>query len=483
MGGHAEAVRIHDVARAAGVPVWCGGMLEAGVGRAHNVAIASLPGFSKPGDTSSSSATSRRTFVEPALEAREGLMPVPTGPGTGVTVRPDVLGRFTVSRPGVSRLSARVRDLAALFDARRGSMLKDLESLVIRESPSDESSLVSDVARWLAARFEESGIPAACVPCAGRGDALRVRLGPERGGALLLGHIDTVWPAGTLAEIPFRVEEGVARGPGVFDMKGGVTVAIAVLEAFARGDVKLAEGVTLFLTPDEEVGSGASRDLLVGEALNRDRVFVLEPSGDGGAAKIARKGTGTVTARFAGVAAHAGLEPEKGASALLEMSRFALYADALQDLPSGTSVVPTVAASGTMTNVVPEHATLSVDFRLWSEAEGRRVLAGFHAYRPADGRVAVTDRRRRQPAAHGADRGVAGPLPAAAALAADARFPASRARVGGASDGNFTASAGVPTLDGLGPSGAGAHARSEHLLVDDLPRRAALLAALLEDAA
>jgi glutamate carboxypeptidase len=178
-----------------------------------------------------------------------------------------------------------------------------------------------------------------------------------------------------LAEIPFRVEEGVARGPGVFDMKGGVTVAIAVLEAIVRGDLKTAEGVTLFLTPDEEVGSRASRDLLVGEALNRDRVFVLEPSGDGGAAKIARKGTGLVTARFTGVAAHAGLEPEKGASALLEMSRFALFADALADLPSGTSVVPTVAASGTTTNVVPEHATLSVDFRLWSQAEGERVLA------------------------------------------------------------------------------------------------------------
>lgn len=380
-------------------------------------------------------------------------------------------------------MSARVRDLAALFDARRGSMLEDLESLVIRESPSSESSLVSEVARWVAARLGKSGVTASCVPCAGRGDALLVRLGPERGGALLLGHLDTVWPAGTLAEIPFRVEEGVARGPGVFDMKGGVTVAIAVLEALARGDLNAREGVTLFLTPDEEVGSGASRDLLVGEALSRDRVFVLEPSGDGGAAKIARKGTGLVTARFAGVAAHAGLEPEKGASALLEMSRFALYADALQDLPSGSSVVPTVAASGTMSNVVPEQATLSVDFRLWSEAEGERVLAGLRAYRPVDGRVAVTIEG-------GVNRPPMEPTEAslalyrrAAALAQALGFSLPAVRVGGGSDGNLTASAGVPTLDGLGPSGAGAHARTEHLLVDDLPRRAALLAALLEGAA
>lgn len=380
-------------------------------------------------------------------------------------------------------MSARVRELAAFFDARRGSMLQDLEALVVRESPSGEASLVSEVARWVAERLEKSGITASRVPCADRGDALRVRLGPERGGALLLGHIDTVWPAGTLAEIPFRIEEGVARGPGVFDMKGGVTVAIAVLEAIARGDLKVAEGVTLFLTPDEEVGSRASRDLLVGEALNRDRVFVLEPSGDGGAAKIARKGTGLVTARFTGVASHAGLEPEKGASALLEMSRFALFADALQDLPSGTSVVPTVAASGTTTNVVPEHATLSVDFRLWSEAEGQRVLAGLNAYRPANGRVAVTiEGGVNRPPMEATEASLA-LYRRAAALAQTLGFSLPGVRVGGASDGNLTASAGVPTLDGLGPSGAGAHARTEHLLVDDLPRRAALLAALLEDAA
>ncbi len=178
------------------------------------------------------------------------------------------------------------------------------------------------------------------MPCAGRGDALLARVGPERGGALLLGHLDTVWPAGTLDGIPFRVEAGVARGPGVFDMKGGIAVAIAVLEAVARGDVIPAGGLTLLLTPDEEVGTDASRDLLIAEALKRDRVFVLEPSGEGGAAKIARKGVGLVTARFSGVAAHAGLEPEKGASALLEMSRFALFADALADAPRALRSCP-----------------------------------------------------------------------------------------------------------------------------------------------
>jgi glutamate carboxypeptidase len=380
-------------------------------------------------------------------------------------------------------VSARVRDLAALFFARQNSMLSDLEALVVRESPSGEPALVGGLARWIAARLTAAGIAASPVPCAGRGDALLARVGPERGGALLLGHLDTVWPAGTLDGIPFRIEAGVARGPGVFDMKGGIAVALAVLEAVTRGDVIPAEGLTLLLTPDEEVGTHASRDLLVAEALKRDRVFVLEPSGEGGAAKIARKGTGLVTVRFSGVAAHAGLEPEKGASALLEMSRFALFADALADAPSGTSVVPTVASSGTTTNVVPESAALSVDFRLWTQAEGERVLAGLRAYRPADSRVEVAlDGGVNRPPMEATEASLA-LYRRAAALAKTLGFDLGAVRVGGGSDGNLTASAGVPTLDGLGPSGAGAHARTEHLLVEDLPRRAALLAGLLEEAA
>ncbi len=380
-------------------------------------------------------------------------------------------------------MSARVADLGALFRARQGSMLSDLEALVVRESPSGESALVGDLAGWIASRLEAAGVSAARVPCAGRGDALLARVGPERGGTLLLGHLDTVWPEGTLEGIPFRIEEGVARGPGVFDMKGGIAVALAVLEAVARRDVAPAAGLALLLTPDEEAGTLASRDLLVAEALKRDRVFVLEPSGGGGAAKIARKGVGLVTARFTGVAAHAGLEPEKGASALLEMSRFALYADALADAPSGTSVVPTVSASGTVTNVVPESAVLSVDFRLWTRTEGERVLAGLRAYRPADPRVQVAlEGGVNRPPMEPTEESLA-LYRRAATLAKMLDFDLEAVRVGGGSDGNLTASAGVPTLDGLGPSGAGAHARSEHLLVEDLPRRAALLAGLLEDAA
>jgi glutamate carboxypeptidase len=371
--------------------------------------------------------------------------------------------------------------LSSLFSARTERLLGDVEALVVRESPSDEPPRVSQVALWVAERLSRAGVAAACVPCEGRGDAVRVRIGEERGGTLLLGHLDTVWPAGTLADIPFSVENGVARGPGVFDMKGGIAVAIAILEAVAKGDVRPAGGVSLVLTPDEEVGSGASSGLLVEEALRRDRVLVLEPSGDAGAAKVARKGTGLVKARFHGVASHAGLEPEKGASALLEMARFALYADALADQPAGTSVVPTVAASGKVTNVVPERAELTVDFRVWTRSEADRLIAGLRAYRPADPRVTVE-------IDGGANRPPMEPTEAslslyrrAAALAQALGFEVGAARVGGGSDGNLTAAAGVPTLDGLGPAGGGAHARTEHLFVDDLPRRAALVAGLLED--
>ncbi len=373
--------------------------------------------------------------------------------------------------------------LTALFSARKERLLGDVEALVIRESPSDEPARVSQAALWVAERLSRAGLPAACVPCEGRGDAVRVRLGEECGGTLLLGHLDTVWPAGTLADIPFSVEGGVARGPGVFDMKGGIAVAIAVLEAVAKGDVKPAGGVSLVLTPDEEIGSGASSGLLVEEALRRDRVLVLEPSGDAGAAKVARKGTGLVRVRFGGVASHAGLEPEKGASALLELARFALYADALADKPAGTSVVPTVAASGKVTNVVPERAALTVDFRVWTRAESDRLMAGLRAYRPADPRVTVEiDGGANRPPMEPTEASL-GLYRRAAALAHALGFELAAARVGGGSDGNLTAAAGVPTLDGLGPAGGGAHARTEHLIIDDLPRRAALVAGLLEDVA
>jgi glutamate carboxypeptidase len=385
--------------------------------------------------------------------------------------------------PVARRMShARVAALGERFASRKDLLLADLETLVVHESPSDDAARVSALAAWIVERLGRTGLEVRLVRCEGRGDSVLVRLERAAGpGTLVLGHIDTVWPARTLAEMPFRVDGDVARGPGVFDMKGGVAVLLSVLDAVGAHEVVPAGGLSVFLSSDEEVGSEATREFFVAEAQRRSRVLVLEPSGEGGAVKIARKGIGNVAARFSGMAAHAGLEPEKGASALLELSRFVLFAHSLADAAAGTSVVVTAASSGKKTNAVPEKAEATLDFRIWSTAEAERISAALAGWSPGDSRTSVTFEG-------GLSRPPMEPGPVslalyerAAAIASVLGFALPSARVGGASDGNFTAAAGVPTLDGLGPSGGGAHARSEHLVVSDLPRRAALLSGLLEE--
>lgn len=359
-----------------------------------------------------------------------------------------------------------------------GPLLLALESLVVRESPSDDPEAVTALARFVAERLRAAGVRAETRPCPPRGEALLAGLGSPEGGTLLLGHHDTVWPLGSLDEIPWAVRDGRATGPGVFDMKAGIAVAMAVLEALARETNPPA--VSLLLTPDEEVGTEASRELLLEVARRHRQVLVLEPSLDG-AAKVARKGTGGFEVSFHGKAAHAGLDPEKGASALLELAHFTIFAAGLGRAETGTTVTPTVARSGTRTNVVPEAAQISVDCRVWKQEEAERVSAAVRAYRPADPRVRVE-------ITGGFDRLPLEPTPAATRLYEAARRIASSvglalgaARVGGGSDGNLTAAAGLPTLDGLGPLGDGAHARHEWVSVQDLVPRAELLYRLVRE--
>jgi glutamate carboxypeptidase len=356
-------------------------------------------------------------------------------------------------------------------------LLRDLEALVVRESPSDDAPAVTALAHYIIERLRAARVHAEARPCPPRGDAVLATLGEGRGGPLLLGHHDTVWPKGTLAEIPFRVEDGRVRGPGVFDMKAGIALAIAVLSEAAR--CEKPPRVTLLLTPDEELGTNASRALLVEVARAHREVLVLEPS-LAGAAKVARKGAGSFAAAFTGRAAHAGLDPDQGASALLELAHCTLFAAALGRSDTGTTVTPTVGHGGSRTNVVPESARLNVDCRVWTNAEAERVEAALRAYQPRDPRVSVAWEG-------GFQRPPLEPTPAAQALYERARATATElgfdlpaARVGGASDGNLTAAAGVPTLDGLGPVGDGAHARHEWVLASDLPRRAELLARLVD---
>jgi glutamate carboxypeptidase len=364
------------------------------------------------------------------------------------------------------------------FESDLPRLVSDLESLVWLESPSDDAARVTRLAEWVRDRLRERGVVAERRPCPPRGDALLASVASPDGGTLLLGHLDTVWPAGTLAERPWRIEGGRAYGPGAFDMKAGIAVGMAVLGALARES--RPPPLSLLLVPDEEVGSAASRELTLRVARRHRRALVLEPSLDG-AAKVARKGCGTFRVAFAGRAAHAGLAPEKGASALVEMARFVLFLEGIADPPRGTTLTPSVARAGHAPNVVPEAAELAVDARAWTREEAERVTAAIRAYHPGDPGVTTA-------VEGGFDRPPLEPTPASEALfdtarrlAADLALDLGAARVGGASDGNLTAAAGIPTLDGLGPRGDGAHARDEHVLVADLPLRAALVAALVSE--
>jgi glutamate carboxypeptidase len=316
------------------------------------------------------------------------------------------------------------------------------------------------------------GSPAELVPSAA-GPHVHGR-GAGEGRVLLVGHHDTVFPLGTLATRPFRVEDGKATGPGVFDMKGGIVLGVHAVAALADRD-----GVEMLFTADEEVGSDASRALIESRAEACGAVLVLEPAADGGALKTGRKGTGGFAVTVHGRAAHAGLEPEKGVNALVEAAHQVLAITELADPERGTTVTPTVAHAGTADNVVPAEATIRVDVRVTELAEAARVeagMAGLAAFDPA-ARLAVAGGVNRPPMP---EQSTAELLALAQKVAADAGLPPlSGVAVGGGSDGNFTAALGIPTLDGLGVVGAGAHADHEFVLVDTMVERARLLAGLL----
>ena len=351
-------------------------------------------------------------------------------------------------------------------------MLADLAALVEVESPSLQLDAIERSATAVAELIERRlGSAAELVPSAAgphvhwRGD------GEPR--VLLVGHHDTVFPLGTLATRPFRVDDGHATGPGVFDMKGGIVLGVHAVAGL--GD---RSGVELLFTADEEVGSGASRALIEARAEACGAVLVLEPAADDGALKIGRKGTGGFDVIIHGRAAHAGLEPERGVNALIEAALQVLAISELADPARGTTVTPTVARAGTADNVVPAEATIRADVRVSELKEAARVEAAMAALAPFDpeARLEVAGGVNRPPM----------PQPATAELFALARKVAAEAglpsptgvAVGGGSDGNFTAARGIPTLDGLGVVGGGAHADHEFVVVDTMAERAALLAAL-----
>jgi len=348
-------------------------------------------------------------------------------------------------------------------------MIEDLRSLVEVESPSLDLDALTKSAKIVAAIVESRLGGQAVLVESEAGPHVRWSGGGEPK-VLILGHHDTVFPLGTLERRPFKVENGRATGPGVFDMLGGLVQVIHGLSALDD-----RSGVEILVTADEEVGSGSSRALIEERALACGAVLVLEGAADGGGLKTGRKGCGTFEVSITGKASHAGLEPQAGINALVEVAHQVLEIAALDRPEIGTTVTPTVATAGTASNVVPAAATVAVDVRFTSVGEKERIESAFAALTPRlDGAVITVRGGVNRP-----------PMPesAAAELFALAQqlLPGIEGRkVGGASDGNLTGALGVPTLDGLGAVGGGAHADHEYLVVDVMAERANLIAGLVK---
>jgi glutamate carboxypeptidase len=377
------------------------------------------------------------------------------------------------------------RDRLRYFKSRQDAMVQTIRSFVEIESPSDNKQAADRMGAFLAGTFEAIGGKAHLHHAADFGDNLQIDF-PGRENSkrvLLLGHFDTVYPLGTLANMPCRVNGSRLHGPGVLDMKSGVALMLYAMEALKSWRKELPRPVTVFLVSDEEVGSSSSRKMTEALARESAAVFVLEPAaGTRGAVKTARKGVGDYTLTVKGVAAHAGLDPGKGHSAIIELARQITSISQLNDLQHGISVNPGVIRGGTRTNVIAAEASAEIDVRIKQAKQAAGLDRKFRALKPYDKRCTLTIEGgiNRLPMERTA--GVAALYKKAQSIATQLDWKLEEAAVGGGSDGNFTAGIGIPTLDGMGGVGEGAHAVHEHILVDELPRRALLLAGMIESA-
>lgn len=358
-------------------------------------------------------------------------------------------------------------------------LLEFIEALVAIESPSDDPAAVNRCGAELASRLEAIGGNVTRISSATAGDHLRTSFGNGSRQVLLLGHFDTVWPIGTLKQMPLKRDRGKLHGPGVFDMKAGIGLATLATRALIdRGALKDCQIVMLWTT-DEEIGSGTSRGLIEAEAAKSEAVLVFEPSLPGGALKTSRKGVGQFDLITRGVSAHAGLDPGKGVSAIRELARQILAIDALQDPANGVTLTVGVVSGGTRANVVPAEARATIDARAITRADADRVQRTMRALKAEipGATVEVTGGFDRPPL----ERSAAGVklFEQARAIAAGIGITLEEGSAGGGSDGNFTAALGIPTLDGFGAIGDGAHALHEHVDIDALVPRAATIAGLL----
>lgn len=354
-----------------------------------------------------------------------------------------------------------------------------LEALVAIESPTDDKAAVDRCGAELRARAASAGFRATVEAQPAAGDHTLLEIGGGGPRVLLVGHVDTVWPIGQLTRMPIARRDGRLHGPGVLDMKAGVSMGLLATRAVFETAPPASGTVAMLCTSDEETGSRTSRALIEGEARKSDAVLVLEPALAGGALKTSRKGIGQFHLRVTGVAAHAGVDPGKGVSAVRELARQILDLERLHDLARGVSVNAGVIAGGTRPNVVAEAAMAIVDVRAPSLAEAGRVDEAFRGLRPhlAGARLTVTGGFERPPMERSA--GVAALYAHAQTAAAELGQTVAEGGTGGGSDGNFTAALGIPTLDGLGAVGDGAHALHEYVEIDRILPRTALLAALI----
>ena len=358
--------------------------------------------------------------------------------------------------------------------------LELLEQMVNMESPSLDKLLVDGCARFIGSQFKAIGGQVDYIPAVRFGDHLRVRFeSPSSESVLILGHIDTVFPSGEALKRPFRIDNGRATGPGVFDMKAGIVLAWwALSDLLEKG--ALRRSVTVLLTSDEEIGSHSSRELIEAEAGRARAVFVLEPSLPGGVLKTARKGVGRFTVKAIGRAAHAGVDPEKGINAIEEIARQVIQLHRMTNLQAGTTVNVGVIQGGSRSNVVPAEAAVDVDVRISSLEEAERVTRDIRALKPhlSQATLEVRGGINRPPMERSTE--TARLFEFARSIAAEIGIDLQEGSTGGASDGNFTAALGVPTLDGLGAIGDFAHGPDEFVEIQSLPQRAALIAGLVQ---
>ena len=389
------------------------------------------------------------------------------------------------ARRSKDRLDSAWSERLRYLEARQDALVQTIRDFVEIESPSDHKAAGDRMGAVLAAKFEALGGRVHIHRAEDYADNVQIDF-PGRAGAkpvLLLGHFDTVYPLGTLATMPCHSANGRLHGPGVLDMKSGIALMLSAIEALQAWHGQLPRPVTVFLVSDEEVGSSSSRQITEALARESAAVLVLEPAaGTRGAVKTARKGVGDYTLTVKGVAAHAGLDPGKGHSAILELARQIAVISKFNNLQAGISVNPGVIRGGTRTNVIAAEAVVEIDVRIKSAKQAAGLDRKMHALKPFDRhcKLSIDGGINRLPMERNA--GVAALYRKAQVVASQIDWKLEEAAVGGGSDGNFTAGIGIPTLDGMGGVGEGAHAIHEHIIISELPRRALLLAGMIESA-